>query len=338
MLSRAAQGLFTRALSHSGSLFNSYAFSSNPQLVVNKTIEKLGLTVSSTQDLMNQLRLLPAETLVRVTESDHLRMPRLFDEFSFVPSIDAVDSDETRIFTDTITNLINTGNFNRVPYMMGFNSMESLYSITDLFLDSSFLASFNQDPSLLIPTEWNLTPNSNEANEVITAFRNLYFEGRSTITVSDFFGWAQYVSDREFIFGVTKAVRMHWNWQNVYHFKFSYSGALSLAQIMWGLTDFKEAMHGDDAFYFFRMNPFPLEVDPSDPAHTVRQRFVRLWTNFFKYGNPTAIRDDLVTISWPRYTASGEFMDIGLNLRNDINPLSARMDVWYGFDQQFNRN
>lgn len=338
VLSQAAQGLFHRALSHSGSLFNPWAFSTNPRVAVNRTVETLRLTVSSNQDLVNQLRSLPAEVLVRVTEVDHSKMPRLFDELSFMPSIDPVDSQETRIFTDTIRNLISSRQFNTVPYMIGFNSMESLYSITDLFVDSNFLNAFNQNPNLLIPKAWNLTPNSAQANEVIAAFRNLYFGGRTQITTADFWGWAEYVSDHEFIFGVTKSVRLHHALQSVYHFKFSYSGALSVGQILWSLSNFPQAMHGDDAFYFFRMNPFPLPVEPNDVGFTVQQRLVRLWTNFFKYSSPTAVKDTLVTTSWSRYSTNGEFMDIGLNLRPDTRPLSDRMDVWFDFDQRFNAN
>lgn len=305
---------------------------------MNKTISKLRLTVSSTTDLVFQLRHLPAETLVRVTEDDHGVMPRLFNELTFMPTVDPSDSQETIIFSNSVKNLITSGNINRVPYMVGFNSMESLYSITDMAIDSSFLNRFNQNPHLLIPNEWNLAPNSNNANEVITTFRNLYFGGSTQITTAHFWGWTQYVSDREFIFGVTKSTRLHWNQQSLFHFRFSYSGALSFAQILWNLKDFPEAMHGDDGFYFFRMENPPLEVPPNDPALTVRQRFVRLWTNFFKYGDPTAVRDTLVTIPWPKYGTNSEFMDIGLNLRTDARPLSERMDVWYNFDQRFNAN
>ncbi|XP_070494682.1 juvenile hormone esterase-like [Chironomus tepperi] len=338
VVSRAAQGLFNRALSHSGSLFNSYAFTSNPAVSVNKTISKLRLTVSSNVDLLFQLRHLPAEALVRVTEDDHSAMPRLFNEFTFMPSIDPLDSDEPIIFTNSVKNLITSGNINRVPYMVGFNSMESLYSITDMFVDSSFLNQFNSNPHLLIPTEWNLVPNSNNANEVIAAFRNLYFGGSTQITTAHFWGWTQYVSDREFNFGVTKSTRLHWNQQSLYHFRFSYTGALSLGQTLWNLRDFPEAMHGDDAFYFFRMENFPLAVPENDPALIVQQRFVRLWTNYFKFGNPTAIQDNLVTVNWPLYGSNGNFMDIGLNLRTDVRPISERMDIWYNFDQRFNPN
>lgn len=284
---------------------------------------------------MDQLRQLPAETLVRVTEPPNSKMPRLFEEFLFSPSIDPVTSQETRIFTDSIGNLISSGNINTVPYMMGFNSMESLYSITDLTNDPSLLNRFNQNPHLLVPVEWNLTPNSPQAQEVITAFRNLYFGGATTITSAHSWGWTQYVSDREFIFGCDKAVRLHWNRQNVYNFRFSFSGALSVAQITWGLSHINEAMHGDDAFYFFRLNPFPVPVPPNDPALTVQQRFIRLWTNFFRFSNPTAIFDDLVSVNWPRYTANAEFMDINQGLSVGNRVLSERMDIWFNFDRRF---
>jgi carboxylesterase type B len=336
VVSRAAQGLFNKALSQSGSLFNPYAFSLNLQQSIQTLITKLQLTVTSPQNLVDQLRQLPAETLVRVNAEQNLKMPRLFEEFLFVPSVDPVDSQETRIFTNSIENLITSGNINTVPYMIGFNSMESLYSIADLTVAPNQLDRFNQDPNLLIPLEWNLTPSSAEALEVISAFRNLYFGGASVITSSHFWGWTQYVSDREFIFGCDKAARLHWNQQPLYNFKFAYSGAMSVAQILWNLQQFPEAMHGDDAFYFFRINPFPVPVEPNDPALTMQQTFVKLWTNFFRYSDPTPVLDNLITVSWPRYNSNAQFMNINLPLTVGGRVLSERMDIWFNFDRRFN--
>lgn len=336
VVSRAAQGLFNKALSQSGSLFNPYAFSSNPQRSIQILIDRLQLTVTSPQNLVDQLRLFPAETLVRINAEESTTMPRLFKEFLFVPSIDPVDSQETRIFTDSIENLIATGNINNVPYMVGFNSMESLYTIADVANDPSFINQFNEDPNSLIPIEWNVTPNSPEAQEVITAFRNLYFGGATTITAAHYWGLTQYVSDREFIFGCDKVARLHWNRQPVYNFRFSFTGAMSVAQITFNLQQFPEAMHGDDVFYYLRIEPFPLPVQPNDPARTFQQTYIRLWTNFFRFGNPTAILDNLVPVSWPRYTSNAEFMDLNLPLTVRNRVLSERMDIWFNFDRRFN--
>lgn len=292
--------------------------------------------MTSPQNLVDQLRLVPAETLVRINVEESTTMPRLFKEFLFVPSIDPVDSQETRIFTDSIENLIATGNINNVPYMIGFNSMESLYTILDLAIDPSFLNQFNEDPNLLIPVEWNVTPNTPEAQEVITAFRNLYFGGATTITPAHSWGWTQYTSDREFIFGCDKASRLHFTHQPVYNFQFSFTGAMSVQQIVWNLQHFPEATHGDDLFYYFRIEPFPLPVQPTDPARTFQQTYVRLWTNFFRFANPTAILDNLVTVTWPRYTSNAEFMDLNLPLTVRNRVISERMDVWFNLDRRFN--
>jgi hypothetical protein len=214
--------------------------------------------------------------------------------------------------------------------------MESLYSIVDVAVDPSIFDRFNSNPFLLVPTEWNLQPNSNAANEVITAFRNLYFNGATTITNDHVWGWTQYISDREFVFGATKAARLHSRHQNLFNFIFSYSGTLSLVQQLWGLMSFNDAIHGDDAMYLFHVTPFPVNVPVNDPALTVQKRLVKLWTNFFKYGNPTAVFDDLITVRWPQYGGNSEFLDIGLNLQTGTRPLASRMDVWMNFDQRFN--
>ncbi len=225
-------------MSHSGSLFNSYAFSFDPQKSIDTIVRRLGLSATSPQGIVDQMRSLPAQTLVTAIADQFDRMPRLFDDLYFVPSIDPQDTLETRIFSDSIDNLIASGNINRVPYIIGFNSFESMYSITDLFQDPTLLNRFNQNPNLLIPPEWDIAPNSPEATEVITAFRNLYFGGSTIITSGQSLGWSQYVSDREFIFGCERAARVHFNQQNVYYFRFSFSGSKNVSEISFSPNSF----------------------------------------------------------------------------------------------------
>lgn len=329
-------GLFHKAISHSGSLFNPYAFSRDPQNSIGILIKHLQLNVTSTQNLVDQLRTMPAEALLRVNDELRERMPVFFEEMYFVPSIDPYDSLETRIFTDTIENLIAHGQINSVPYLVGFNSMESLYSIAQVFMDPTILNRFNQDPNNLLPIEWNLTPNSLEANEVIIAFRNLYFNGETQITFDHIWGWTQYVSDREFIFGVDKLTRLHWQKQSLYKFMFSYSGAKSVLQILYGLQQYQEAVHADNLYYTHRVDPFPVDVHPDDPAHIMQQTFVQLLANFIRFGNPTPIVSGLINIQWPIYNSAKSFMNINLPLSIGYRALGERMDIWHSFDARFN--
>lgn len=337
VVSPVAAGLFHKAVSHSGSLFNIWGFSRNPLSSVEMLRNNLQLQVANNTDLIEQLRQVSTERLLNAAGLTLNQVPRLIEELTFMPSIDPVNSPEPRIFTAPISFLIRNGNINQVPYVVGFNAMESLYSITDVLADSTILERFNQNPYLLVPREWNLAPNSPQAQEVIASFRHLYFDGSANITQEMAWQWANYVSDREFIFGISKQARLHRERQSVYYFRFSYSGSLSFAQRLYGLSEFPSAMHGDDGFYLFRLNLAIVPVLPSDQAFTVQRRFVRLWTNFFKYGHPTpSLIDPLINANWTQLTPNENFLDIGSALTMDTHPNAGRMNVWHVFDQRFN--
>lgn len=337
VVSQAASGLFHKAQSHSGSLFNNWAFNHQPRTSVDMLIRNLQIHVTSNQNLMDQLRQVSTERLLRAAGLLEQRVPTLFEELSFMPSLDPLDTQEIRIFTAPIANLVRNGPINQVPYMIGFNGGESLYAIPQIINDPFVLERFNMNPNLLVPTEWNLTPNSPQAFEVINAFRNVYFGGAANITTDMAWQWSNYVSDREFIFGISKQARLHRARQQVYYFRFTYTGSLSFLQRFYGLIGLPGALHADDAFYVFRLNVAVTPVLPNDHAFTVQRRMVRLWTNFFKYSNPTpTVLDPLILTTWPQMTVNEEFLDLGSTASQQVHPFRNRMDMWHAFDQRFN--
>ena len=336
VVSPAANGLFHKAIATSGSLFNYWAFNRNPIENLRNLVQNLQLHVTSNADLMNQLRQVSAERLLIAhggLTADH---PTDFDELNFMPSLDPIDTLEPVIFPAPIEVLVRQQAINTVPFLLGFNSIESMYVISRALSDPTHLEPFNQNPNLLVPPEWNLTPNSPFANEVITAFRNLYFGGSSVITPDMALQWANYASDREYIYGISKMARLHRVRQPVYYYRFSYSGALSFAQRGFFMTDVPGAMHGDDTFYTYRMNIAITPVSPGDEAFTVQRRFVRMIANFIRFGNPTpTLLDPLIQTTWPQLTFNEEFLDVGANLTSGVHPFRNRMDVWHSFDQRF---
>ena len=333
VVSPAASGLFHKAIANSGSLFNNWAFNRDPRRNIQRLVQRLQLQVSSSQDTVEQLRQVSMERLLN--SLPEFEIPS-FGEIEFMPCLDPVTSPEPRVFTAPIEFMVRFGNINRVPFLVGFNSGESITAINSIRDDPFILERFNQNPNLLVPLEWNIQPNSPQALEVIAAFRNLYFGGVQNITQDMALQWSDYVSDREFIFGISKMARLHRARQNVYYFRFSYKGSLNLAERILGLTEYPGAMHGDDAFYLYRLNLAVTPVLPGDEAFRVQRQFIRLWTNFFRFGNPTPWpQDPLIRIQWPLMTANEDFMNIDSNLEIDVRPFQSRLDVWHAFDQRF---
>lgn len=337
VVSPAASGLFHKAHSQSGSLFNGWAFNSNPQASVQMLAQNLQLQYTTNADLVNQLRSVSLERLLNAAGLNLNRNPALFDELYFMPSVDPIDSPEVRILPGPIGFLTRYANINQVPYMIGFNSAESMNAVRDITSDPTILERFNQNPHLLIPREWNIIPNTAQAFEVLSTFRIIYFGGAVNITTDHAYGWSQYVSDREFIFGISKQAELHQRRQSVFYYRFSYSGALSFAQRALGLNDIPGALHGDDMFYIFRMNVAVTPVWPGDEAFAVQRRQVRMFTNFYRFGHPTpTMMDPLINVTWRQMTINNDFMDIDRTLSVQNDPFPERLNVWRNFDDRFN--
>ena len=149
-------------------------------------------------------------------------MPR-----TFVPSIDAEDTDEIKLIPKHPDVLARTANYNKVPLMIGLNSMDSMTNL--LFPNGR--DRFNADPHLLIPDAWKIERNSDEAMEIIDGFRRVYFNGSEVVTEDMMMQWMEFCSDRENAFGMSKFVDFHYKQQPVYYYRFSYSGAFSFSQV-----------------------------------------------------------------------------------------------------------
>lgn len=335
VVTKAAAGLFHKAVSRSGSLFNSWAFATNTTKSMKLLVDTFDLQVNSTEDLVTQLREMPVEKLMSVMKNDLGNEPTYFAELSFMPSVDPVDSTETLIFTAPIEQLITNGNINKVPYMIGFTSSESLYVINDVKQNWTVINEMNENPFLIVPSEWNLTPESPEAVEVIETFNKVYLTNLKNVSAAAW-EWANYFSDREIIFGVSKQAQFHSKVQPVYYFRFSYSGALNFGQRSINLMNYPGVVHGDDGNYLFHVDKFPFPVRSFDEALRIRRVYLRLFTNFFKYENPTPSSFDLLLrTNWPLKTEKNEFMEVGSSLSVGFSPFNERLAMWHEFDERF---
>lgn len=84
-------------------------------------------------------------------------------------------SSEEVFLPDTPLKLMQSGAFNQVPYIIGFNSAESIYIIREIILDPQIFRTINANPSLLIPRWWNV--HSNELDEMAQKILDFYFNG-----------------------------------------------------------------------------------------------------------------------------------------------------------------
>lgn len=96
--------------------------------------------------------------------------------FAFSPTVDppGVGAVET-FLPDTPIRLMQSGAFNRVPYIIGFNSAESIYIIREVVLDPLVFNTINANQSMLIPRWWNVKQNA--SSEMVPKILDFYFHG-----------------------------------------------------------------------------------------------------------------------------------------------------------------
>jgi carboxylesterase type B len=90
--------------------------------------------------------------------------------------------------------------------------------------------------------------------------------------------------------------------------------------------------HADDVGYLFKTFVSP-KLEPGSIEETSVRKFVKLWTNFAKTGNPTPEENDqlLNGVQWKPVTREEQlFLDIGRELKTGSNPDFDRMQFWDG--------
>jgi carboxylesterase type B len=87
--------------------------------------------------------------------------------------------------------------------------------------------------------------------------------------------------------------------------------------------------HYDEIGYLWK-NFLTPEIKPGSIEDLSIRRFVRLWTNFAKYGNPTPDKNDkLLNVIWKPVTSKDlDMLEIGYDLVACKSPETKRMEFW----------
>lgn len=86
--------------------------------------------------------------------------------------------------------------------------------------------------------------------------------------------------------------------------------------------------HGDDLGYLFK-TLFTPDIIPDSIEDIAQKRFVKMWTNFARYGHPVFKKDPLLNIRWkPVKKDAVHYLDIGENLEMKCDPEITKMKFW----------
>ncbi|CAL8109732.1 unnamed protein product [Orchesella dallaii] len=145
LLSKASEGLFRRAISQSGNAMRIYALTNDRFGQAKRFAEKFNCPTEDSQELVNCLKKIDGKQLVEA-HKDAKGIIR--DEYSlFAPVIERV-KDGGEFLADEPAELLSSGRFSKIPWLVGVNSGEGLLYTVPIQYDREFLG------TLGYPEEW----------------------------------------------------------------------------------------------------------------------------------------------------------------------------------------
>ncbi|XP_032312060.1 juvenile hormone esterase isoform X1 [Drosophila ananassae] len=350
LLSPLAKGLFHRAISQSGSALNPWSMAASSSQRAARLAANLGYVgANKTEEILDFLRRVPAMKLVEaapttITAEDQRNNIGL----PFVPVVEGYwnqDSQEEQFYeqpflTQHPSDMYHSQNFNSdVAYMTGYNTHEAMLFIRRLRKNPQLLQIIENDFGRLVPRDLNVTHVHDRVTREIRAF----YLGNKHVGIESVDEMIALLTDLMFLQGIRRTARNHAKYGNapVYMYRFSFDGALGLYKRMLGIPR-PGVCHGDELGYLFKFGFFNLSLDPKSMEVQVKNRMVRMWTNFAKYGSPTPDTDDPnLTTKWAPIDPSNvmnslNYLDISANLAMKTNPEPERQRFWDEMYQHYN--
>nr|BAR64774.1 carboxylesterase [Ostrinia furnacalis] len=340
MLSPMAKGLFHKAISQSSTAFNNWSLGQNPTQQALELTEMLGITKSNNIEVIEELRSVPAEDIMHafVEMESKLSLLDTRDIFntSFKPCIEDDYEGVPAFLTKSPMAIIKSGNFNKVPLLIGSNNIEAniLEYIKSNFYDE--FEKYNENVSLLVPRSLSLhdTKVSKNIGQKLLKF---YLADEDKLTENNKSQYLQLISDYYFLYYVNKTVRAHAEFASecpVFYYIFNCPSDWTVPEDLQFLTGL---CHSSELPFIFKIK----SPDASEAAKTsskgsresilTRQRVVKMWTNFARCGNPTPDEDDpLLEIKWDPVENKDKlnYLSIGTELTKGRNPFRERMNFW----------
>ncbi|CAG9839712.1 unnamed protein product [Diabrotica balteata] len=306
MLSRAAKGLFRGIIQQSGSPLARFFYPSDDREHAFEFGKALNSSFTSTKssDLL--------ELLQQVSYSDLLDVQSKFSPGGNVGFMDALvykpvledENNDDAFVTEPMHGAVLDGHFNLVPLLIGINSEEALGFLNQAGNETieERAKSLDESPSNLVAESLNVADEDRET--VGNGLKEIY---NFSSFVEDRNAFVKYTTDEAFARSSIRQAESASRYVPVY-----------LYQLSWLPENSTEigVPHGADVWYFWGGLP----LGPS--TESLRKPFLKLWTNFIKYQNPTPESDEeLQNVIWPEVKPDAvKYLDLNTQFTVHDNP------------------
>lgn len=336
MFSPMATGLFHKAIIQSACVLNNWSLANQPTQPVKELAKLLGINKTCYIEIIDELRLKPANEIVIACRKMDVEFCIVQDnniiDAVFKPCIEVEFEGQPAFLSKRPIFLIKSGNYNKVPIIIGSNNIEGavIQFVKDDFYD---FEKYNKNVSLLVPK--SLAGEDPQSKNIGNKLLKFYLGGDELLREDTRAQYLQLISDYYFLYHVNKTVRLHSQYSHeypIYYYLLTYAGEWCVPE---SLNFFNSLGHCAEIPFVFGIKvPGKLNeavCKGSRDSIKTRSRVVKMWTNFAKYGNPTPASDDpLLQITWDPVQSSEKlnYLSIGSELTKGRNPFLERMQFW----------
>ncbi|KAJ3645083.1 hypothetical protein Zmor_022770 [Zophobas morio] len=319
VLSPLAKGLFHKAIAQSGCALNTWVRASKG---VKRVAEIMGLERVDDKTVFDALAKKSTEEVLEIQEKMEEEIipykPR------YVGFVIETSSKEPFMIEEPI-NIMISGHFNQVPFLIGYNTLEG--AVLDVLKKPGQPEA--PDFEQLIPWSFGYEVGSPESKAVAAKLQKFYF-GDEDYSQKLLRKKYDVLSDTHFIFGIYVTIMTQFAISKapIYLYRMTVETNLNFYKVLLNIQ-MPGVCHCDDVGYLFKHSTTP-EIVPGSVEDVCLTRFVKLWTNFAKFGNPTPDKNDnLLKVVWkPMRNDSVDFLEIGKELEAKSNPVTERLLIW----------
>uniref|UniRef100_A0A2A4J3V0 Carboxylic ester hydrolase n=2 Tax=Heliothis virescens TaxID=7102 RepID=A0A2A4J3V0_HELVI len=327
MLAKSAEGLFHRVIPESGGNLAAFTVQRDPLDIAKTHAKQLNFT--NVDDIFALEKFYKTAPISLLTADPFL--DRTDSTFRFSPCLERDTGDEA-FLTESPLNILENGNYKKLPMLYGFANMEGLFRV-DFF--EFWKRKMNHKFSDFLPADLKFESDE-EREEVAEMVRKFYFED-SPVNEDNILKYIDFFSDVIFTYPVLRAVKLHAEagHDQIYLYEFSF---VDDETPVVPHTNVRGANHCAQSIAV--MDGILIDKDESNLSEKYKnmKKLVReIWHNFLKTGRPVPEGSRLP--AWPAAGADrAPHMSLGekLELRGVL--LGERTRFWDDIYQRYYRD
>ncbi|KAH1029021.1 hypothetical protein HUJ05_002327 [Dendroctonus ponderosae] len=324
LLNQKSAGMVKHALVESGSALCPWAWTRDnlPYTIrLAKTVnDGVALTNTSTAFLLEFLQSATARQVDAASAalySSGIPLPTLEPEH------------EGAFITQPMYELVEAGDVVKVPLFIGINSEEYIGKAANIPSLQVEAQGYDQKPLSIVP--WQFDEESEENRLAIANLIKGAYVGEDTFA-QKLGSTVSYDSDSVFTKSIIRFAELYAKYSPVYFYQFSYKGEMGIYQ--YSIEGADNVAHGEESHYLSitKAGSFDNTKYDNFPASDVitHWRLIELWSNFYKYGNPTPEPVELLSnLIWPVVSEDNfVYLNINETLELKDTPKSPRYNAW----------